>query len=220
MGSDSALIEIIILAVVAGFLILRLRSVLGKRHGEEPPHYEDTDRHTDLRDEAPGNVTSFPGRPPVDADPMPLCGLASKLQGLDPKFDEEEFVDGAKEAFRMVLSAYAKGDRDTLRALTSDEVYEPMEGAITDREESNETLDALLVGIQHARLDDVETVGSVAQITVRYVSEQTNVLRNGEGQPIDGAPNQVETIVDLWTFERDMAKNDPNWRLIETDSGE
>jgi predicted lipid-binding transport protein (Tim44 family) len=220
MGSDNALIEIIILAVVAGFLILRLRSVLGKRHGEERPRYEDAERYNEPRDDVPDNVTPFPGLPPVDAAPEPLRGPASKLQALDPNFDDVEFVGGAKEAFRMILAAYATGDRDTLRALTTAEVYEPMEGAITGREEREETLDATLIAIDNARIDDVETVGSVARVTLRYVSEQTNVLRNADGQPIDGAPNQVETIIDLWTFERDMANNDPNWHLIETDAGE
>jgi predicted lipid-binding transport protein (Tim44 family) len=95
-----------------------------------------------------------------------------------------------------------------------------MEGAITGREEREETLDATLIAVENARIDDVETVGSVARVTVRYVSEQTNVLRDADGQPIDGAPNQVETIIDLWTFERDMANSDPNWHLIETDAGE
>ena len=209
MGSDNALIEIIILAVVAGFLILRLRSVLGKRHGEERPRYEDTERYSEPRDDVPDNVT-----------PFPLRGPASKLQALDPNFDDVEFVGGAQEAFRMILAAYATGDRDTLRALTTAEVYEPMEGAITGREEREETLDATLIAVENARIDDVETVGSVARVTVRYVSEQTNVLRNADGQPIDGAPNQVETIIDLWTFERDMANSDPNWHLIETDAGE
>lgn len=220
MGSGDALIEIIILAVVAGFLILRLRSVLGKRHGQERPRYEDAERYSGPdRDEA-DNVTPFPGRGPVDAEPPPARGPVSQLQALDPSFDEREFLGGAREAFRMILSAYAGADRDTLRALASDEVYEALEGAITDREARDETLDATLIGIQSAKVDDIVLERTVAQITVRFESEQTNVTRNAEGQPIDGAPNQVETIIDLWTFERDMASADPNWRLIETEAGE
>lgn len=219
MGSGNALIEIIILAVVAGFLILRLRSVLGKRHGHERPRYEDADRYVGQKEDA-DNVTPFPGRTEIDAEPPPLRGPASKLQALDPEFDERAFIGGAREAFRMILSAYAGGDRETLRALASPDVYEPMEAAISEREERDETLDATLIGIQDARIDDVETTGSVAAVTVRFESEQTNVTRNSEGQPIDGAPNQVETIIDLWTFQRDMASSDPNWRLIETDVGE
>ncbi len=223
MGSGGALIEIIILAVVAGFLILRLRNVLGKRHGDERPRYEDADRYVGgQRDPAdrPDNVTPFPGPATVDAEPPRLLGPASKLQPLDPNFNEAGFIDGAGNAFRMILSAYAGADRDTLRALASAEVYEALEGAISEREARDETLDATLIAIRSASLDDVATAGTVARVTVRFETEQTNVTRNAEGQPIDGAPNQVETIVDLWTFERDMAKSDPNWRLVETEAGD
>lgn len=225
MGSDSALIEIIILAVVAGFLILRLRSVLGKRHGQERPRYEDADRYVGGKPEkdegeAGGNVTPFPGRPGVDAEPPPTFGPAGKVVALDPTFDEEVFVSGAREAFRMILSAYAGSDRDTLKALASPEVYEALEGAISDRESRDETLDATLISIRQAKIDSVDTSGTLAQVTVQFESEQSNVTRNADGQPIDGAPDQVETIVDLWTFERDMAIDDPNWRLVETQPGD
>lgn len=227
MGSDSALIEVIILAVVAGFLILRLRSVLGKRHGEERPRYEDADRYVGTRNKpdadstpAGDNVTPFPGvtRPSVDA--APPVGPAAKLHALDPEFNADEFLGGAREAFRMILSAYASGDRDTLRSMAHDDVYGPLEDAITDRESRDETLDATVLAIQTAGIDDVEAEGSVARVTVRFKSEQTNVLRNADDQPIDGAPSQVESIIDLWTFERDMASDDPNWVLVETQPGE
>lgn len=220
MGSGSALIEIIILAVVAGFLILRLRSVLGKRHGHERPRYEDADRYVGGRRDEPDNVTPFPRRTQVDAEPPTLHGPAAKLQALDPNFDEGEFLNGAREAFRMILAAYAAGDRDTLRALANDEIYESLETAISDRESRDETLDATLIGIQAAKIDSVDVEGTVAQVTVRFESEQSNVTRNAEGQPIAGAPNQVETIVDLWTFERDMSSSNPNWRLVANEPGE
>ena len=157
------------------------------------------------------------GASQIDARP-PVTGPASKLLALDPDFDEAAFLGGAKEAFRMILAAYAGGDRDTLRALASKDVYTALESAITGREDRNETLDATLIGVQSVELDDVVVKGTVAQVIVRFVSEQTNVTRNEEGQPIDGAPNQVETITDLWTFERDMAISDPNWRLIATEA--
>lgn len=230
MGSDSALIEVIILAVVAGFLILRLRSVLGKRHGEERPRYKDADRYVGTRpkaddreptnDSADDNVTPLPGvqRPGMDA--APPFGPAAKLHELDPNFDPDEFLGGAREAFAMILSAYASGDQDTLRSLAHNDVYEPMEAAITDRESRGETLDATVIAIQAAEIDDVEVEGSVARVTVRLKSEQSNVLRNADDQPIDGAPDQIETIVDLWTYERDMHSDDPNWLLIETQPGD
>ena len=230
MGSDSALIEVIILAVVAGFLILRLRSVLGKRHGEERSRYEDADRYVGTRpkpgdtapvsDSAADNVTPFPGVPRPNLDAPPPVGPAAKLHALNPSFDSEEFLDGARQAFSMILSAYASGDRETLRGLAHDDVYEPMEAAISDRESRDETLDATVIAIQTAGIDDVEVEGSIARVTVRIKSEQTNVLRNADGQPIDGVTTQIETIVDLWTYERDMHSDDPNWLLIETQPGD
>jgi predicted lipid-binding transport protein (Tim44 family) len=219
MGNNDALIEIIILAVVAGFLILRLRSVLGKRHGHERQRYEESERYSPkTNSEENNNVTPFPTR--VDASPPSVGAEVSKIHSLDPNFSEDEFLGGAQEAFRMILAAYGGSDRETLRALASDEIYEELDGAISGREDRGETLDATLIGIQSASIDQVETVGSIARVTVRFESEQTNITRNSEGQPIDGAPNQVENIIDLWTFERDMSNDDPNWKLIETEAGE
>jgi len=153
-------------------------------------------------------------------DAAPPVGPAAKIHALDPEFNADEFLGGAREAFRMILAAYASGDRDTLRSLANDDVYGPLEGAISDRESRDESLDATVIAVQTAGIDDVEIEGSFARVTVRFKSEQTNVLRNADGQPIDGAPSQVETIVDLWTFERDMHADDPNWLLIETQPGE
>jgi len=219
MGNNDALIEIIILAVVAGFLILRLRSVLGKRHGHERQRYEESENYSPKTNSEEGNnVTPFPTR--VDARPPSAGAEVIKIHSLDPNFSEDEFLGGAQEAFRMILAAYGGSDRETLRALASDEIYEELDEAITGREDRGETLDATLIGVQSASIDQVETVGSIARVTVRFESEQTNITRNSEGQPIDGAPNQVETIIDLWTFERDMSNDDPNWKLIETEAGE
>jgi len=219
MGNNDALIEIIILAVVAGFLILRLRSVLGKRHGHERQRYEESENYSPKTNSEEGNnVTPFPAR--VDASPPSAGAEVIKIHSLDPNFSEDEFLGGAQEAFRMILAAYGGSDRETLRALASDEIYEELDEAITGREDRGETLDATLIGVQSASIDQVETVGSIARVTVRFESEQTNITRNSEGQPIDGAPNQVETIIDLWTFERDMSNDDPNWKLIETEAGE
>ncbi len=219
MGNNDALIEIIILAVVAGFLILRLRSVLGKRHGHERQRYEESENYSPKTNSEEGNnVTPFPTR--VDASPPSAGAEVIKIHSLDPNFSEDEFLGGAQEAFRMILAAYGGSDRETLRALASVEIYEELDEAISDREDRGETLDATLIGVQSASIDQVETVGSIARVTVRFESEQTNITRNSEGQPIDGAPNQVETIIDFWTFERDMSNDDPNWKLIETEAGE
>jgi predicted lipid-binding transport protein (Tim44 family) len=219
MGNSDALIEIIILAVVAGFLILRLRSVLGKRHGHERQRYEEGDQQSHNKGEGEEqNITPFPSR--IDAEPPSSTGEISKVHSLDPNFSEEEFLAGAREAFRMILAAYAGSDRETLRALSNNEVYQELDNAISKRDELGESLDATLIGIQSASINAVDTIGSIARITVRFESEQTNVTRNSEGQPIDGVPNQVETIIDLWTFERDLSNSDPNWQLIDTEPGE
>ena len=120
----------------------------------------------------------------------------------------------------MILSAYASGDRDTLRSLAHDDVYEPMEAAITDRESrakpwTPQSSPSRPPGLMMSRS---KALSRVSPFVLK--SEQTNVLRNADDQPIDGAPNQVETIVDLWTYERDMHSDDPNWLLIETQPGE
>lgn len=237
-GGGFQLLDIILLAVVAGFLVLRLRSVLGKRTG----HQERADplaayRARQQQKDAPaeseeGTVVRFPGseeasdatanlsKADLPKDLTPLGRGLAAIGEADRGFNPRDFVGGARMAFEMILTAYAKGDLKTLRPLLANEVFEEFAGAIKERQDAGETLETTLVGIKGAEIVEAELQGKTAFVTVKLVSDQINVTRNGEGQIVDGAEAHVETITDLWTFARNTRSRDPNWTLVATDTPE
>lgn len=214
MDGGSAFIEILVFGMVAAFLILRLRSVLGRRMGHE------RDQQPDNRSAESGNNNS---RQDDKVVPLPsntrgndpiTRGIA-EIQRADRNFDGDGFCVGARTAFELILSAYASGDRDTLRGLTGDSVFELLDSAMSDRESREETLESTLVRIRSADIVGAEMRGSVAMVTLKIVSEQINVTRDSEGHAISGRHGAIDTITDIWTFSRDTQSGDPNWTLIE-----
>jgi len=235
-GNGLQLIDIILLAVVAGFLILRLRSVLGRRTGHEErtdpmAAFRQAERRGERR-EGEDTVVHFPEREGANADTAgirradlpgdatPLDKGLAAIRQADSGFNPQEFVSGGRAAFELILMAYAKGDLKTLRPLLANEVFEEFAGAIREREQAGEQLETTLVGIKQAEIAEAELQGKTAFVTVKFVSEQINVTRDRAGQVIDGADKRVETITDLWTFARNTRSRDPNWTLVATDSPE
>jgi predicted lipid-binding transport protein (Tim44 family) len=227
--SGIAFLDIIFFAMVAGFLILRLRSVLGRRSGDEgnnaerwrsKPPAAGAPRSTDP---LPDNVARFPdrGTPAID-EPPPAPGSVeagvAAIRSADPSFDAEGFRQGAHGAFEMIVSAYAQGDAAGLRPLLADAVYESFAAAIRDRQALKHTLTTTLIGIKSADLVEARLQGRDAFVTIKFVSEQVNVTRDAVGDVVDGDPNKVETITDVWTFTRNTRSRDPNWFLIQTDA--
>jgi predicted lipid-binding transport protein (Tim44 family) len=229
MGESFQYIDIILFAMIAAFLILRLRSVLGRhRHDGRPQDdsYEsarslpkdDTVVSLPDRTEArrPGRRAESPPAP--DAAATPLDATLTQMRIADPRFDLREFIAGARTAFEMIVEAFAKGDRKTLQMLLSPEVYENFEGAIRDREGKNQTLENTLIRIVSTDPVEAELDGSVGSITVKIVSEQVNVTKNAAGEVADGNPNHITEVTDIWTFSRDLRSRDPNWKLVATRS--
>jgi predicted lipid-binding transport protein (Tim44 family) len=226
MGEGFQFIDIILFAMVAAFIILRLRSVLGRRHDQgqtghrdpfsvEPPKPGNDDTVIHLPD--PAKREQEDG---VD-DSEPLSALDSgfaQIQIASPEFDRVEFVGGAGGAFEMILQAFAGGDRETLSSLLSDEVFGNFERAITAREEAKETLENTLVSIRSIEPIEAYMAETVSNVTLKIVSEQANVTRNAEGEVVDGDPNHISEITDIWTFARDTTSRDPNWELVATRS--
>lgn len=218
MSDGFAYLDLIFFAMVAAFIGLRLRSVLGRRTGHER-------RRPDAFTAPPGarqndNVVALPEREPAQpasgGDPV-AAGLAA-IRQLDRGFDATEFLQGARAAFGMIVDAFAKGDKDSLRPLLAPEVYRRFTAAIDDRSRRGETLSTELVAIRAAEIVGAETLGSRARVTVRFESEQINVTHDAQGQPVGGSLPATEIVVDVWTFERDMRSADPNWQLAETHS--
>ncbi|MGB0631478.1 MAG: Tim44/TimA family putative adaptor protein [Alphaproteobacteria bacterium] len=225
MGDGFQFLDIVLFAMVAAFLVLRLRSVLGKRTGHEQPRQDPmSQRNQDA--EADGNVVELPNRnsdavadPTADLDPDdPLATGIAEICAADDTFDPGGFANGARGAFEMIVQGFAEGDRDNLKMLLADDVYENFEAAISEREEADETLETTIIGIKSSDVIEAAMDGKHAMVTVKFVSEQVNVTRDSEDRIIDGDPNQVTEITDIWTFSRDTKSRDPNWKLVETRS--
>jgi predicted lipid-binding transport protein (Tim44 family) len=232
--------DIILIGLVAIFLILRLRSVLGKRTGNERPPARDPftpptppQQGTPRIGDAPSgndNVIPLPNgntqapRPAPSASgirasvlPAASAGVAA-IRTADPSFDPIGFAGGARAAFTTIVEAFAKGDTGPLRQLLDAQTFASFESAIRGRNERREKAETTLIGFEASDIAQAQMQGSFAEVTVRFVSEQINVLRDADGQIADGNPNEVQKVVDLWTFRRDTNSSDPNWLLIKTES--
>ncbi|MCC7166580.1 MAG: Tim44 domain-containing protein [Rhodospirillales bacterium] len=230
MGGGLHFLDIIFFAVVAVFLVLRLRSVLGRRTGNERPPSDPFTLPPAREPGADDKVIRLPernrrpatGEPSQPATAEPAQPLSPRDQGLaairaaDGGFVPEEFLKGARAAFEMIVAAYAAGDTKTLRPLLAGEVYDNFAQAIKERQANGQTLKTDLVGIKSTEIEAARMEGASAMVTIRFVSEQANALLDGQGKVIEGDPNQIATVVDLWTFARDTRSRDPNWALVET----
>lgn len=228
MGEGFQFFDIILLAMIAGFLILRLRSVLGRRDGHEGGFPDPFDKRK--REDAPDNVVHLPDRATDDASmaqdtdeapaepETPLDAGITQIQLADPSFTAEGMVSGARIAFEMILGSYAEGDAKALEPLLSPEVLENFSHAIREREENEQTLDLTLVSVGGTEVVEAYMEGRSAHVTIKFVSEQISVLRDAEGEIVDGDPNQVTEVTDFWTFARDTRSRDPNWSLVATGS--
>jgi predicted lipid-binding transport protein (Tim44 family) len=218
-GGVLGVLDIVFFAVLAGFLAYQLHRVLGRRTGNERRR---PDLFTSPRHEAQeqDNVISLPDRPTaLDIEPVnteTLSGRLMQLKMADPSFDDREFARGARTAFEWIVSAFARGDTDTLRPLLSDDLYAGFASAIQARDDAGETLETTVSSIRSADIADVQLVDQVANVTVEFVSEQVKCVRDGNGVVVDGDPDRMETITDIWTFARDTRLNDPNWKLVAT----
>lgn len=227
MGGDGlAFFDIIFFALVAGFLILRLRSVLGRRTGNEN-HERWTPRLPPRGPAGPGSVggappdkvTVLPARPAPAAPnsfASPLDAALAQIRQADPQFEPNRFLDGARSAFEMIVGAFAQGDTPSLRPLLADDVFENFAAAIKGRQQAKQTLETSLIGLKSAEILEARMDGRTAFVTVKFVSDQVNVTRNAAGEIVDGDPNRVATITDVWTFARNTRSSDPNWALVQT----
>ncbi|WKW50197.1 Tim44/TimA family putative adaptor protein [Rhodomicrobium lacus] len=232
MTSDIFDLTNILLLAVAVAIFLRLRSVLGRRTGDE-----ETRLGNYARDAAPArdNVVPLPraeprpgvtpqGGPSVDervgnfpedsAVRAPLRQIATS----DPSFDTASFVNGAKIAYESIITAYAKGDRETLRHLLAPEVFDSFNVVINDRESRGETVEFHFVGMSASEIVEAHLSGRIAHIKVRFVSDLVTATRDKHGAVVDGDDKAVRQVTDIWTFSRDVASPNPNWQLVATDA--
>lgn len=229
----------LVLLGIALVIFWRLRGVLGSRTGQERPPFDPyaaTHKPEVAPEKAPGTVLRFPkdqpAEPvPVNAEPplpvwkgyapegSPLASSIAELAETDPDFTPKSFIDGAKLAYEMIVDGFAKGEKAALKDLLTKDVYEGFVAAIDARAASGQTVDSRFVGIDKADLKALELNGKRASITMKFVSEIISVTRAKDGTVIEGDPQEIREITDVWTFERDISSRDPNWKLAATQAG-
>lgn len=216
---SGAIIQLLVLAGIAIFLILRLRNVLGTRQGFEKP----TAPASTPRDTARREFEVIDGGVDRDITDHVEDGTsaAKALAGMkmaEPGFNVGEFLHGGRGAYEMILMAFERGDMDAIRDFLAPDVAEAFESVVDDRKEKGLTIDADFVGIREVVLQDAEfdRATTEAELTVRFVGELTSVVRNAEGAIIEGNPTEIKRQRDVWTFARKMGTDDPNWILVAT----
>jgi predicted lipid-binding transport protein (Tim44 family) len=218
-GGDPVLVYIVILAMVALFLGLRLYAVLGKRTGHEQVLSNPADDRPASPLMIPRSVEASPDvrdQGPQAIEARAQSGLRA-LIAVDPAFDVAGFLDGAKNAYRMILEAFWKGDVDTLDWLTEDHVRDAFGEAIKARGEAGHVLDNRLVAIERALITEATITGRQVRITVAFDADIAAVTRDAEGNLIAGSVSDAEVTHDVWTFSRTLKSGDPNWKLADTD---
>jgi predicted lipid-binding transport protein (Tim44 family) len=232
--SNGSLFEILLYAALAAFVLFRLRGVLGKRTGHEERHDPfaegpaANDQDNGARDD--DNVIPLPGKERAartasadtatddelmqNADTLP-AGI-TRIKLADDNFDEVEFLRGGRAAFEMIVQAFAAGDRDGLKPLLAPDLHRSFVNAIYEREKERETQETTIVTIRSSDIVEASLIGSIAKVTIEFVTDQVKVTRDVDGNVVDGHPDRIETLTDLWTFERDVSSSDPNWALVAT----
>ena len=238
---DVSTLLFLVLAVV---VFLKLRSVLGRRTGHEQgrlERYKAQQEAAQRNGKLPGQdkVVTLPRREREEVEPRPtpepqvradvedrVKGLAAGNSGIanglidivraDETFEPDGFLKGARAAYELIVTAFAEGNRKTLKNLLSRDVYEGFAGAIADRESRGEQVDQSFVGIKATDIVEAELKNGMAQVTVKFVSELISATRDKAGEVIAGDPKRIKEVTDIWTFAREVASRDPNWKLIAT----
>jgi predicted lipid-binding transport protein (Tim44 family) len=217
MGAGSFPIDLVLFGMIAAFLVLRLRGILGKKTGFEagPAPLRPGTRAGTVID-AVAEPTAVPGR--KLPDPASATGQAlARMARVDSSFTPQSFLNGADAAFTLIVGKFAAGDRAALRPLLSAETFAVFEGAIAAREAAGETQTSEVRAIPEASIEAASLTGTIAEITVRFVSDQVNQVLDREGRHVSGT-DAVTELRDEWTFGRDLSQPDPTWRLLQARS--
>ena len=226
MGEGLHFIDLIFYAIIAAFLIARLRSVLGRRTGyKQPPRSNSLSSRNGSREpreqesaDLTQNVAKLITRATLPPSGSTLEMTLVQIQITDPHFSTEAFLHGAQLAFQTILSAFASGERSVLRPLLSDAVFDDFSHAIETRAQTGISTNTQLLGTPTVEFVSAKIQEWTAFITLRFISEQTNVGESHDAQVGNGAQKGVYEVVDIWTFARDLRSANPNWTLIQTRS--
>jgi predicted lipid-binding transport protein (Tim44 family) len=221
--ANSQVLEIVFLAVIAGVILFRLYTVLGRRTGHERPPQDayrfqpNPDAPAPIADD---RVAALPQPKRADVadtaatDPVTRGIAAIKL--ADRSFETEHFLNGARQAYEMIVAAFAKGDRATLKPLLSDDVYHAFDQAIAARESAKETVAFTFVGFKDTKIVEASLTNRIADVTVSFGTQFISVTTSESGSIIEGDAKSVREVTDVWSFSRDTRARDPNWTLVAT----
>ena len=219
--------DILIYAAIAGVLVLWLRNVLGTRHGDERQRPNPFTQNPDKPSPKPANDLDADSLNPANnttmrssyqdyADQAAETGML-QIALIDKNFSPLDFIEKAEEAFTLIITAFARGDRDLLRDLLHDNVYRAFDNAIREREKQGQTVDTEVHAIRKTRIIDAMLVKNRhATLTLRFTADETCVIRDRDGEIISGHPDHVTEMIDVWVFTRDLKSSDPRWFLSET----
>ncbi|MEZ5817856.1 MAG: Tim44/TimA family putative adaptor protein [Hyphomicrobiaceae bacterium] len=228
--------------VLAVIIVLRLRSVLGRKSSEDDARierYKAEQRARAAAAQGQDKVVTLPRRDRPDAAPDKQGGVAATAEieekvrtmasGNEPladgmiaiaradrNFDPEHFLVGARQAYEMIVTAFAEGNRKTLRNLLSKDVFDGFSTALSERDSRGEQIDQSFVGINKADIVEAELKGNTAHLTVRFASELISATRDRSGTVLAGDPKRIKEVIDIWTFAREVTSRDPNWKLVAT----
>lgn len=224
MGQGFQFFDLIFLGMIAVFILLRLRNVLGTRTGhEKPPEDVHPGRTGPVAGKKEGTVINLPRRTGLGGGETALSPVEIRLrQALteialaDPQFDAIDFADGARQAYEMIIIAFAQGDRDALQAMVGEDVFANFDAAITARQAAGQSMETRLAGIRDARITQASLRGKMAEVTIKFDADLVSHVNNAAGELVQGHPTLPQQVSELWTFARDTASKDPNWTLIAT----
>jgi predicted lipid-binding transport protein (Tim44 family) len=217
-------LDIILFAMIAAFIGFRLYNVLGRRTGNErSPDEQVRVPETPAKQRTEDNVVKLPERASANttanvspSDPVARAMMDIKL--ADRSFDEAQFVEGARAAYEMIVTAFAEGDRDTLRPFLSEEVFGAFDRAISQREKHDQTMEFNFLGLEASKITAAELKNQTAEITIAFKSEVIEALRDKADDLVEGESIAANHVNDVWTFARDVTARDPNWALVATSS--
>jgi predicted lipid-binding transport protein (Tim44 family) len=228
MSEEFPYADIIIMALIAGFILLRLRSVLGQKNDNDGPNFFQLPKQKNKENIDSDNVIQLHDkmskpRPRVDLDPYAtslsegsVLQTINDIKAKDPLFNATTFVDGAKMAFEMVFDAFVKGDKQTLSMLLSQEICDDFVRNIEEREKQKNKEETTLLSVTVKEISRAKLSNNLVQIAIDFESEQVTVERNKDGEIVGGDPSDVQHVNDEWVFERDITSKNPNWKIIET----
>lgn len=213
----SSLIQLLFLAVVVVFLVMRLLAVLGTREGFEPKQEVKTGRSNDhlkvIEGTVDPDITDF-----VEAD-SPTGRALAEMKRADRDFNVSEFVAGSRQAYEMILMAFEQGDLKLLESLLAPDIYESFSKVILDREEKGYEVEATFIGVREISLKSArfEADQKEGEVTMRFVGELTSVVKDSAGDVVEGSASEIKRQTNIWTFARLMGTDNPNWLLVATD---